>query len=121
MHILVVEDHLDSANALAFLLRSGGHAVRIAANGVEALRACGEAVFDLMISDIGLPDVDGWDLLERVRKCWAIPAIALTARGMPEDAQRSRAAGFNAHLTKPLDYHALSATMARLSGPATTC
>jgi CheY-like chemotaxis protein len=120
MRILIVEDHADSADVLSAVLRRGGHEVRIAPNGAAALAACGGEPFDLLISDIGLPDVDGWELLRRVRERCDLPAIALTANGLPEDVERSRAAGFAEHLSKPVDFAKLMATVARLGkgGPA---
>jgi CheY-like chemotaxis protein len=113
MRILLVEDHQDSANMLALILRGDGHDVLAVGTAGEALRACGEASFDLLISDIGLPDFDGWELLVRLRENCDIPAIALTAFGRHEDRERSRAAGFDAHLPKPVDFKSLTAAVAK--------
>lgn len=118
MRILIVEDHPDCSIALARLLRQMGHDVRAAATAGEALSACGEESFDLLISDIGLPDMDGWALLGRVRERCAVPAIALTARGSPADEERSRVAGFCVHLSKPVNITALKAAVGRFGGPA---
>ena len=120
MRTLIVEDHPDCSIALARLLRRMGHEVRAAATAEEALRACGEESFDLLISDIGLPDMTGWALLRRVRERCAVPAIALTAYGSPADEERSRAAGFQVHLSKPVDIAALKAAVSRFAGPAGT-
>ena len=98
MRILLVEDHEDTAAMMALVLRGDGHDVLDVGTAADALRACGEGCFDLIISDIGLPDLDGWELLARVRARCAVPAIALTAFGQPADVARSRAAGFDAHL-----------------------
>ena len=117
MRILLVEDHRDSANMLALVLRGAGHDVLAVGTAGEALRACGEASFDLLISDIGLPDFDGWELLARLRAHCAIPAIALTAFNSHEDRERSRAAGFDAHLPKPVDFKTLTAVVASYAGP----
>ena len=112
MRILLVEDHRDSADMLALVLRGCGHDVLAVGTAAEALRACGEEPFDLMISDIGLPDLNGWDLLGRVRAKCDVPAIALTAFGSHEDRERSRAAGFDVHLPKPVDFKTLTAMVA---------
>jgi DNA-binding response OmpR family regulator len=118
MRILLVEDHQDSADMLALVLRGNGHDVLAVGTAGDALRACGEASFDLLISDIGLPDFDGWDLLARVRENCGIPAIALTALGSNADRERSRAAGFDAHLAKPVEFKTLTAVVARYGAPA---
>ena len=85
MRILLVEDHRDSADMLALVLRGNEHDVLAVGTAAEALRACGEGAFDLIVSDIGLPDFNGWELLGRVRENCATPAIALTAFGSHED------------------------------------
>jgi CheY-like chemotaxis protein len=117
MRILYVEDHPDTARMTALLLRRRGHDVRAVGTAAEALGACAASAFELLISDIGLPDLDGWELLARVRQRWAVPAIALTAFAQPADVARSRAAGFDAHLTKPVDFPVLVAAVARYAGP----
>src|SRR3954463_12693331 len=75
MRILIVEDHDDSLEALLRLLRMRGYAVAGARTGTEALEACEAADFDLMICDIGLPDIDGWDLVGQVRARCGLRAI----------------------------------------------
>jgi CheY-like chemotaxis protein len=115
MRILVVEDHVDSAILLARVLRAQGHDVRAVGTGADALDECSGRPFDLMISDIGLPDVDGWHLLSLIRQRQPIRAIALTAFTTDADQERSRAAGFDAHLPKPLCVDALVSTLAGLS------
>jgi DNA-binding response OmpR family regulator len=117
MRILLVEDHRDSADMLALVLRGSGHDVVAVGDAAWALRACGDGSFDLMISDIGLPDLNGWDSLARVRACCAVPAIALTAFGSREDRERSRAAGLDAHLPKPVDFKTLTAVVAKYGPP----
>ena len=84
-------------------------------------RRCGRAAnrpSTLLISDIGLPDFDGWELLARLRAHCAVPAIALTAFNSDEDRERSRAAGFDAHLPKPVDFKTLTAVVARYGAPS---
>ena len=117
MRILLVEDHYDSADSLARLLRRDGHVVQIAALADEALRACESATFDLLISDIGLPDLDGWELLGRIRRHCDLPAIALSAFTTGEDEARSRAAGFTAHLAKPVSFALLRKMITDIAEP----
>jgi two-component system CheB/CheR fusion protein len=116
MRILLVEDHSEIALSMARHLRAEGHDVCVAATAGAALGACGAGAFDLVISDIGLPDLDGWEMLRRLRGDCATPAIALTAYGGPEDVARSHAAGFDLHLTKPIDFKILTAAVARFDG-----
>jgi CheY-like chemotaxis protein len=118
MRILIVEDHADSAEALDRWLKSKGHRTRSAGSCAEALALCEAEQFDLLIVDIGLPDGDGWELLGRVRRTCATPAIALTGYGRADDVARSRAAGFDAHLTKPVEFAELAAIMPRFERPA---
>jgi DNA-binding response OmpR family regulator len=118
MRILLVEDHCDTAESLARLLRRDGHVVQTAALADEALRASGSATFDLLISDIGLPDLDGWELLGRIRRHRDLPAIALSAFTTDEDEARSRAAGFTAHLHKPLHFGLLRKIITGIAEPA---
>jgi two-component system CheB/CheR fusion protein len=115
LRILVVEDNRDTADSLAMLLRLDGHDVAVAYTGpagVQAARACEP---DVLICDLGLPGLDGYGVVREVRRhpatAWAL-AIALTAYGDDENRRRSRAAGFDAHLTKPADFDALQGLLA---------
>lgn len=106
LHVLVVEDDADSAAAVTAILRLHGCETRTAATASECLRITGEWPTDVLVCDIGLPDDDGYGLLRRLRNLPEgenIPAIALTAYARPEDRVRALAAGFLAHLSKPLD------------------
>jgi CheY-like chemotaxis protein len=103
MRILIVEDHDDSLEALMRLLRMRGYAVAGVRTGAEALEACEAADFDLMLCDIGLPDIDGWALIGRVRARHGLRAIAISGYCRPTDVDRSLRAGFEAHLAKPID------------------
>jgi len=104
-YILMVEDHPDTADVMAMLLRGSGHKVRVATTVLEAMTALEEETFDIMVSDVGLPDGTGVDLIRQVRAIYGpdMPAIALTGFGMEEDIARTREAGFNEHLTKPVN------------------
>ena len=117
MRILIVEDHVDTASMLARVLRRDGHAVQSVGTAAEAYHLCIGSSFDLLIVDIALPDLDGWTLLPRIRERCPIKALALTVFGMVGDRERSRAAGFEAHLTKPVDFATLERTIAKIMGP----
>jgi CheY-like chemotaxis protein len=112
--ILLVEDHVDSAEALARALRRRGYEVQHAnsvANGLETFR---DNPFDLIVCDIGLPDGTGIDLMTHLTPNHQVKAIALSGFGMDHDLKRSEEAGFSAHLTKPVDFPRLLATIQRV-------
>ncbi|HSI34397.1 MAG TPA: PAS domain S-box protein [Tepidisphaeraceae bacterium] len=118
LRILFVEDHAASLQVLTRLLKSLGHEVTAAQNVAEAVAALhgSEAAFDLLLSDLGLPDGSGLDVLReappgRVRK-----AIALTGFGMDEDIRRSMEAGFVRHLVKPVHFEKLKGVLGELFG-----
>jgi CheY-like chemotaxis protein len=113
--ILLVEDHLDSAQALTQLLSRQGYVVRTANTVAAALDAVSERAFDVLICDIGLPDGTGFELIETVRKNATTPAIALSGFGMEEDVAQSHLSGFDAHLTKPVNFQNLEAAIRRLT------
>lgn len=112
LRILLVEDHSATRVAMQRLLGALGHRVTTAANVEGALAALAENDFDLLISDIGLPDGSGTDLMRRVREIRPLPAIAVSGYGMEEDVRRSERAGFAAHVTKPVDLCRLQAAIA---------
>src|SRR6185437_1925014 len=118
--VLLVEDHADTARVLARLLGNNGHTVTISDSIADALAALKGDAFDILISDIGLPDGTGIDLIRTVRQklCINIPAVALTGFGMDEDVSRTRQAGFDEHLTKPINFARLVETIRRV-GSAT--
>lgn len=114
LRLLVVEDHPGTADVLARLLRLSGHQVRVAACVAEALATADAWNFDLLISDMALPDGNGIALLGEIRRRRPVPAIALSGHGTREDVELARAAGFSEHLTKPIDARELDETIARL-------
>lgn len=114
LSILLVEDHPDTARALARLLKVFGHEVRIADSVGAALQAVAARPFDLLISDLGLPDGTGLDLMRQMRQSTPMRAIVLSGFGMEEDVRRSLRAGFAAHLTKPVSFAQLELTIARV-------
>ncbi len=100
--ILVVENHPDTLKYLRMYLEQLGHSVRSATTMTEALETLAAAPSDVLISDIGLPDGDGWELIKRARTTAApFYAIAMSGFGMGNDHSRSKAAGFRHHLLKP--------------------
>jgi CheY-like chemotaxis protein/two-component sensor histidine kinase len=105
--ILLVEDHKDSAEVMSRLLRAKGYSVETCATVAEALKIANERHFNLILSDIGLPDGTGIDLIRQIRRQSSIPAIALTGFGMDQDINRYKEAGFDAHLTKPVNIQKL--------------
>jgi PAS domain S-box-containing protein len=100
--VLLVEDHADTARAMQRLLSRSGYSVKIAASAESALSLLARERYDLMISDIGLPDATGYDLMTQARETYGIAGIALSGYGMESDVQRSHAAGFAQHLVKPV-------------------
>ena len=110
--ILIAEDHDSTRKGLAKMLTRRGYAVQEAKNGQEALADLTGCKFDLLICDIGLPDMSGWQLLGTFREhCPEIPAIAVTGFGRPEEVEASEKAGFHAHLTKPVSMAQVEAAM----------
>jgi CheY-like chemotaxis protein len=110
--ILLVEDHADSAYTTARMLQLASHNVTIATNCAEALRTVVDTTFDLYIVDVGLPDGDGCELVQRLIKVRRAPAIALTGFGMPDEMARGIQAGFAAYLVKPIALPKLEAAVA---------
>jgi CheY-like chemotaxis protein len=102
LNILLVEDHADTAAAIKHFLECCGHEVATAATCQEALAHPGLSRTEVVLCDLNLPDGSGWELLPALRaRIGPAYAVAITARGLPEDEARSRRAGFQAHLTKP--------------------
>jgi signal transduction histidine kinase/CheY-like chemotaxis protein len=112
--LLVVEDHEDTAEILARLLELSGYEVAAVHTATDALAAAAGASFDLLISDIGLPDASGLELMRQIRDRFGIPGIALSGYGMEEDIENSRDAGFLDHLVKPINVENLKATIHRI-------
>jgi CheY-like chemotaxis protein len=122
--ILVVDDNVDAAQSLERLLRTDGHSVSTVYTGSAAVHAAATFEPDVVLLDIGLPDVDGYEVARQIRSSAAgkeVILIAVTGWGQPEDRQRALEAGFHHHLTKPVEYAALSELLDRLeksAGPA---
>ncbi len=117
LRILLVEDHADTAEAMAELLSLSGHEVTVAGSVTAALSVVrGEGVFDLVISDLGLPDGSGIDLMRELSARHGLRGIALSGYGMEEDVRQSLEAGFARHLTKPVSLPQLQATLREVAG-----
>jgi two-component system, chemotaxis family, CheB/CheR fusion protein len=117
MSVLVVDDSEDTTEMVRHLLEIGGAAVNVATSGVEALDLASEKEFDVVLSDISMPGMDGFEFLRRLRELPGkqdMPAIALTGFGRPEDLQRATDEGFHAHLTKPFDIETLATLLQKL-------
>jgi CheY-like chemotaxis protein len=112
LRILLVEDHEDTAEAMADLLRLIGHQVIVAGSVAAGLAAAGTAGaagggVDRVVSDLGLPDGSGHDLMRELVRLYGWKGIALSGYGMEDDIRRSHEAGFARHLTKPVALEAL--------------
>jgi CheY-like chemotaxis protein len=114
VHILLVEDHEDTARVLRRVLEHAGHVVSHAASVAEAKTLAAEHPFDLIVSDVGLPDGTGLDLMRELNARHRLRGIALSGFGMDDDRAASAAAGFAEHLTKPVDWPQLRGAIERL-------
>jgi CheY-like chemotaxis protein len=115
--ILIVDDSQDGAESLAMLLELAGHQTHQAHDGVSALEAAGRIRPDVVLLDIGLPRMNGYEVCRRIRKeSWGqdLVLVALTGWGQAEDREQSREAGFDAHMVKPVDHDALEGFLASL-------
>ena len=111
---MVVEDHEDTRRVLARALRRKGYGVTAAGSVEAAVAQFAVSKPDLLVSDIGLPDGTGWDLLEKLRPHGPVRAIAMSGYGMNADVEKSREIGFAAHLTKPIDFPRLEALIVEI-------
>jgi CheY-like chemotaxis protein len=120
--ILLADDNQDALDSLAALLQCDGHEVHTAADGLEAFELAASWRPEVMLLDIGMPKLDGYEVARRVRaQPWGSDTvlIALTGWGQDEDRRRSQEVGFNSHLVKPLDLDALAKLLARMPAAAT--
>jgi CheY-like chemotaxis protein len=111
VHLLVVDDHYDTCIGMKMMLERRGYRVTLAHTADQAIERAGEHEFDLLISDIGLPDRSGYELMQELRALKALRGIALSGFGMENDISRARAAGFSEHLTKPINFERLEETI----------
>ena len=124
LSILLVDDHEDTARAMGRLLQRLGYQVTTAHTVASALEAFGRGRFDLVISDIGLPDGSGLELIRQIHEIHRkagngrppVRGIALSGFGMEEDIKKSKEAGFFEHLTKPINFQKLEAVIRQATG-----
>jgi CheY-like chemotaxis protein len=123
--VLIVDDNQDAAKCLALLLGTAGHEVRTAFDGLAALDLAQERPPDVVLLDIGMPGMDGLEVVRRLRQDLGLKQallVALTGYGQEEDRRRSHEAGFDVHLVKPVDLDDIKDLLARpaLSGQERT-
>lgn len=113
--VLIVDDNEDAANSLALILKLGGHEATSVYSAVDALQRAAAFKPDVVLLDIGLPDMDGYEVAQKMRELPGmrdIRLVAVTGYGRSDDRRRARDAGFDAHLTKPVEYAVLERTLA---------
>lgn len=115
LRLLLVDDHADTRRILSRLLGKCGHEVSTADCGQSALKLMETERFDALISDIGLPDSSGYELVREAKRRQPVQGIALSGFGMEEDVRRSLEAGFDYHLTKPVEFHELRALLQKVA------
>jgi CheY-like chemotaxis protein len=111
LRILLVEDHSDTRRTLSRLLTHFGHQISVADNTQSALKIMGSQEFDVVLSDIGLPDGSGYDVISEAKRKQQVKAVAITGFGTDEDIRRGKDAGFDFHLVKPIDFHELRSVL----------
>jgi CheY-like chemotaxis protein len=118
--VLLVDDNVDAATSLRRVLSAIGHRVSAAHSGLEALRMAEESPPEVILCDIGLPDLDGYQVAARVREMPQVKEavlVAVTGYGQDEDRRKARLAGFDYHLVKPVDPCALQEILDESAGP----
>ncbi|MEP6685337.1 MAG: PAS domain S-box protein [Verrucomicrobiota bacterium] len=115
LRLLLVDDHADTRLVLSRLLEKSGHTVSCAHCVEDALTLLEDERFDALISDIGLPDRSGYELIIEAKQRQPLQGVALSGFGMEEDVRRSREAGFDYHLTKPIDFHELQSLLEKIA------
>lgn len=117
LKFFVVENHQDTLDAIQGFLEAQGHTVESAPDMKSALKRAPGSQFDVLISDIGLPDGDGWELMKALREqIPGLKAIAMSGYGMRADLDRSKSAGFAAHLIKPFGPVELDVALKKVLG-----
>jgi signal transduction histidine kinase/CheY-like chemotaxis protein len=112
--LLVVDDHADTCKGMKMMLERRGYDITVAHSASQAVEKTHEGDFDLLISDIGLPDKSGYELMSELRKNKPLPGIALSGFGTETDVNKARDAGFSEHLTKPINFDRLEEAIRRL-------
>jgi CheY-like chemotaxis protein len=115
--VLIVDDNEDAANSLAMILKLGGHETASVHTAVDALQRAADFRPDVVLLDIGLPGMDGYEVAQKMRELPGlrdIRLVAVTGYGRSDDRRRARDAGFDDHLTKPVEFAVLERTLAGL-------
>jgi signal transduction histidine kinase/CheY-like chemotaxis protein len=112
--LLVVDDHTDTCIGMKMMLERRGYDITVAHSAGQAVEKTKQADFDLLISDIGLPDRSGYELMSELRKSKGLRGIALSGFGMETDVDKARDAGFSEHLTKPINFDRLEQAIRHL-------
>jgi PAS domain S-box-containing protein len=115
LRVLVVDDHAATLEVISRLVQDLGHRVETAADLKSAMRIADQGQVDLLISDLGLPDGSGYDLMRRLQDRPGVRGIAISGYGMEQDVRRSKEAGFTEHLIKPVDLGVLEALVSRIA------
>jgi len=115
--VLVVDDHFDTCTGMKMMLERRGYQVTVAHTADQAVERTRHEKFDLVISDIGLPDRSGYELMQELSTTKGLRGIALSGFGMENDVNRARAAGFSEHLTKPINFDRLEQSIQSLLDP----
>ena len=115
--VLVVDDHFDTCTGMKMMLERRGYRVTLAHTADQAVERTRHEEFDLVISDIGLPDRSGYELMRELSTTKGLRGIALSGFGMENDISRARAAGFSEHLTKPINFDRLEESIRNLLEP----
>ena len=121
LRVLLVDDTEDALETFRYLLEHAGCTVRCAASAQAAIALTDQAEFDLMISDVSMPHMNGYELVAELRnraRTAALPAIALTGHGGAHDVKQAFAAGFQAHVDKPVDFEHMKRVIATVIGAA---
>ena len=116
LRILLVEDHQDTAHALANLLAREAHRVKRVHSGAEALAAAEAQTFDLLISDIRLPDISGYEIMAQLKRRYNLRGIAVSGMSAQADIDRAMGAGFSRYLVKPVKLETLRGLVEEFAG-----
>jgi CheY-like chemotaxis protein len=114
LRILVVEDHSETLRTLSSLLTHFGHEIFMADSTQHALEIVDSQELDVVLSDIGLPDGSGYEVISHAKRKQSVKGVALTGFDKQEDIERSKQAGFDFHLTKPVDFAELRTVLSQI-------
>jgi hypothetical protein len=113
LRVLIVEDHPDTARVISRMLSASGHTVKTAHSAASALELAATEPFEVIVSDIGLPDATGYELMKQLKARYAIQGIAMSGYGTDEDIRKSQEAGFSDHIVKPANITELERALRR--------